>query len=225
MKKLSAGLTYANVVSTICLFLLLGGGAAFAATQLPKNSVGPKQIRNGAVTQAKIAPAAQAALRGATGAPGARGETGPRGETGLRGEAGARGETGPRGLVGPVGPTEGFSFGDDLAWAPELEFGSPEETLTAGKLFAFGHVESAEVSCTAGATVVESALFIDGVLVPGTSWEMAAGVKKTLDFSGVTAASIPAGKPKLAWGARCLGPGVVAGMTPGIFGFGFVVLG
>jgi hypothetical protein len=32
-------LTYANVMSTLCFFLLLGGGA-YAATQLPKNSVG-----------------------------------------------------------------------------------------------------------------------------------------------------------------------------------------
>jgi hypothetical protein len=48
-------LSYANVVSTLCLFLVLGGGAAFAATRLAKNSVGTAQIRNGAVTGAKIA--------------------------------------------------------------------------------------------------------------------------------------------------------------------------
>jgi hypothetical protein len=221
MKKLAARLTYANVVSTICLFLLLGGGAAFAATQLPKNSVGAKQLRNGAVTQAKIATQAQAALRGQTGAPGPRGETGPRGDAGPRGEAGLRGETG---LRGPAGPTEGQSFGDDLSWTPELEFGSPVTTETAGKLYVFGHVESAEVSCTTG-TTVESALFLNGVLVPGTSWEMVAGVKKSIDFAGVTAVSIAAGTPKLAWGARCVGPGTVVGMVPGIYGFGSIVLG
>jgi hypothetical protein len=42
------------VVSTRCLFLLLGGGAAFPATRLGKNSVGTKQIKNGAVTGIKI---------------------------------------------------------------------------------------------------------------------------------------------------------------------------
>ena len=47
-------LSYANVVSTICLFLLLGGGAAFAASQLGKNTVGSKQLKNNAVTTAKI---------------------------------------------------------------------------------------------------------------------------------------------------------------------------
>ncbi|HKZ12298.1 MAG TPA: hypothetical protein VJL81_00490 [Solirubrobacterales bacterium] len=46
-------LTYANVVSTICLFLLLGG-ATWAATALPKNSVGTPQLKNGAVTGAKV---------------------------------------------------------------------------------------------------------------------------------------------------------------------------
>src|SRR6476620_4036641 len=54
MKKIQGKLTYANVVSTLCLFLLLGGGVAFAATQLPKNSVGPKQLKKGAVTTSKI---------------------------------------------------------------------------------------------------------------------------------------------------------------------------
>jgi hypothetical protein len=42
------------VVSTLCLFLLLSGGAAYAADQLGKNSVGPKQLKRNAVTTAKI---------------------------------------------------------------------------------------------------------------------------------------------------------------------------
>lgn len=50
MKKL----TYANVTSTLCLFLLLGGSAAFAATQLPKNSVGARQLKANSVTGAKV---------------------------------------------------------------------------------------------------------------------------------------------------------------------------
>lgn len=55
MKKTLRGkLTYANVVSTLCLFLLVGGGSAFAATQLAKNSVGSKQLKKNAVTTAKI---------------------------------------------------------------------------------------------------------------------------------------------------------------------------
>jgi hypothetical protein len=47
-------LTYANVVSTICLFLALGGATAFAAKQLARNSVGAKQLKKNAVTAVKI---------------------------------------------------------------------------------------------------------------------------------------------------------------------------
>jgi hypothetical protein len=47
-------LTYANVMSSIAVFLLLGGGAAIAAKQLGKNSVGTKQLKKNAITKAKI---------------------------------------------------------------------------------------------------------------------------------------------------------------------------
>lgn len=47
-------LTYANVASTLCLFLVLAGGTAIAASHLAKNSVGPRQLRPGAVTGAKV---------------------------------------------------------------------------------------------------------------------------------------------------------------------------
>jgi hypothetical protein len=53
MKSLRQRLSYANVISTLCLFLLLGGGAAIAAG-LAKNSVGTKQLKKNAVTTAKI---------------------------------------------------------------------------------------------------------------------------------------------------------------------------
>jgi hypothetical protein len=49
-------LTYANVISTFCLFLVLGGGAAFGATKLAKSSVGTEQLKGEAVTKGKMAP-------------------------------------------------------------------------------------------------------------------------------------------------------------------------
>ena len=58
MKRFLPRPTYANVVSTLCLFLLLSGASAFAATQLGKNSVGAKQIKKSAVATAKIKNAA-----------------------------------------------------------------------------------------------------------------------------------------------------------------------
>jgi hypothetical protein len=55
MKRFLGQLTYANVVATLSLFLVLAGGTAFAAKQmLPKNSVGSKQLKKNAVTGSKI---------------------------------------------------------------------------------------------------------------------------------------------------------------------------
>jgi len=54
MNHLRRKATYANVVSTLALFLVLAGGSAFAASQLAKNSVGTTQIKNNAITAAKI---------------------------------------------------------------------------------------------------------------------------------------------------------------------------
>jgi hypothetical protein len=84
-KQVFRHLTYPNVVSTLCLLLLVGGGTALAAGKLGKNSVGTKQIRNNSVTPAKLNPRAKATLKGATGA------QGPKGEPGI---PGSKGETG-----------------------------------------------------------------------------------------------------------------------------------
>ncbi|HVO54731.1 MAG TPA: hypothetical protein VMT37_09985 [Solirubrobacterales bacterium] len=68
MKRLSNRLTYANVISTLALFLVLAGGSALAANQLAKNSVGSKQLKSNAVTAAKIKNAAVGASKIADGA-------------------------------------------------------------------------------------------------------------------------------------------------------------
>jgi hypothetical protein len=101
MKAIRGKLTYANVVSTICLFLLLGGGAAFAATHLPKNSVGTKQLKRGAVTPVKLSKSVKKQL-----ARSARGTTGPQGPIGPQGLVGPQGAAGATNVVVRVGPTE-----------------------------------------------------------------------------------------------------------------------
>lgn len=53
MQAMRKRLTYANVVSTLALFLVVAGGAAIAA-KVPKKSVGPSQLKANAVTTAKI---------------------------------------------------------------------------------------------------------------------------------------------------------------------------
>jgi hypothetical protein len=54
MPPIRKHLTYANVMSTIAVFLLLGGATAFAASKLSRNSVGTRQLKANSVTAAKL---------------------------------------------------------------------------------------------------------------------------------------------------------------------------
>lgn len=105
MKQIRKRLTYANVMSTIAVFLLLGGATAFAATHLPKNSVGPKQIRKNAVNSAKVK---NHSLRAVDFKKGQlpQGPQGPQGEKGDTGPQGPKGEPGPLLETLPSGMTE-----------------------------------------------------------------------------------------------------------------------
>ena len=53
MKQIRQRLTYANVMSSLAVFMVLGGGAAIAAN-LPKKSVGTPQLKANAVKTGKI---------------------------------------------------------------------------------------------------------------------------------------------------------------------------
>ena len=56
MNRFRHGLTYANVMSTLAVILVIGGGGAYAAKlALKKNSVTTSKIKNGAVTNSKLA--------------------------------------------------------------------------------------------------------------------------------------------------------------------------
>jgi hypothetical protein len=101
MRKLRQQLSYANVMSSIAVFVVLGGGA-YAATTLPKNSVGSKQIKPNAVTSSKIKNGSLLSsdfkpgqLR--AGASGPAGAAGPAGPAGSAGAAGAKGDKGDPG--------------------------------------------------------------------------------------------------------------------------------
>jgi hypothetical protein len=52
MKRFRPRLTYANVIASLALFVALGGSAVAAG--LAKNTVGPNQLKQGAVTAGKI---------------------------------------------------------------------------------------------------------------------------------------------------------------------------
>lgn len=79
-------ITYANVMSTVAVFIALGG-TSYAVARLPKDSVGTRQLRAQAVTTKAIASgavtldklAADARIAGPRGPRGAQGPTGPTG--------------------------------------------------------------------------------------------------------------------------------------------------
>jgi hypothetical protein len=60
MVKIKGRLTYANLISTMALFLALGGAGALAASHLtvPRNSVGAKQLKNNSISAQKLKPEA-----------------------------------------------------------------------------------------------------------------------------------------------------------------------
>jgi hypothetical protein len=89
MHRIRDRFTYANVISTLCLALVLGGGTAYAASHLGKESVGTRQLKKEAVTPAKLSAAATAALTGPAGPKGATGAIGPAGPQGPKGDPGA----------------------------------------------------------------------------------------------------------------------------------------
>ena len=86
----------ALTVALLALFVALGS-TSYAVTQLPRNSVGTAQLRDGAVTAQKLSRAARRGLRGR------RGATGPAGAIGAQGTAGAPGPQGPAGAPGTKG--------------------------------------------------------------------------------------------------------------------------
>jgi hypothetical protein len=77
----------AHVIALIALFVALGGGA-YAAMNLPKNSVGTRQLKRGAVTPPKLSRATLKKLQGSTGPRGAKGAKGAKGDKGATGAAG-----------------------------------------------------------------------------------------------------------------------------------------
>ena len=83
----------AHVIALIALFVALVG-SAYAAGLLPKNSVGAKQLKRGAVTPPKLSHSTVEALQGKTG------------------ERGERGATGDKGAPGPAGPSDVYAAGN-----------------------------------------------------------------------------------------------------------------
>jgi hypothetical protein len=120
--KVRSRLTYANVVSTLCLFLLIGGGGAYAAVSLGKGVVKGRNIAKNAVTSSKVKDSSLLARDFARG----QLPKGEKGDTGARGAPGANGEPGAKGDPGTNGGTNVTVVRDAATAAPmSTAFGNP----------------------------------------------------------------------------------------------------
>jgi hypothetical protein len=94
-RRPSPGLVVASLALAIAL-----GGTGYAAVVLPANSVGTKQLKNGAVVASKVKPHSLVASNFAKppkGDKGDKGDPGSQGTQGLPGQAGAKGDKGDKG--------------------------------------------------------------------------------------------------------------------------------
>ena len=154
-------LTYANVTASLALFIALGGGA-YAATQLPKDSVGTAQIKKNAVTGAKIKSSAvsssdvkngsllAADFAGGQLPSGAQGATGPAGPKGDKGDAGTNGTNGTNGTTGPRGPSNVYADRNDTSTAITSNTQLASITVPAGKYIVMAKTVGANDDNNAG---------------------------------------------------------------------------
>jgi hypothetical protein len=147
ISRLRRVLGVANIASTLALVFALAGGA-YASGLLPANSVGTKQLRNRAVTAAKLARGAvdsskveDGTIRAADFAPSQQ----PVGPVGPTGPPGAAGATGP-----PSAPTATIARADFVLPANAA-------APTAGA-----------ISCAEGLSIVGGGAAIDGITTAQT---------------------------------------------------------
>jgi hypothetical protein len=167
MRRLRGKLTYSNVISTLCLLLLLGGGTAYAATHLPKNSVGAAQLKKGAVIPTKLSAGAKMAL---TGAQGPVGLPGPKGDRGDRGEKGDQGARGPSNAVTKFDPAAvAWSTTPTTIESVDLDAGSWVVSATGQAVNHEGSAEGAECRLIVGGAPVDASgeLFLAAFPQPG----------------------------------------------------------
>lgn len=103
MRPIRRHVSYANVASTLAL-VLAASGAGYAASSLPRNSVGAPQIKKDAVRSADVK---NGSLRAKDFKAGQL-KPGPTGPAGSVGPLGMTGPPGPAGAVGPQGATGTF---------------------------------------------------------------------------------------------------------------------
>jgi hypothetical protein len=104
----------AMIVALLALFVSLGG-VGYAATQLPRNSVGTAQLKASAVTRAKMANGAVTSRKVADHSLLAKDFRAGQLPSGVQGPQGPRGPQGPPGAAGTDATFNGVAAGGDLA--------------------------------------------------------------------------------------------------------------
>ena len=142
--------SYANVISSLALFIALGG-VSYAAVKLPRNSVGALQIKanavsggkvkDGSLTDRDLAPGTiLQGLTGSSGTPGVNGSNGAKGDKGdqgIQGLQGNQGIQGIQGIQGPAGTGTNF-FGASAADSSQTTNGGHVGITLATELFDSG---------------------------------------------------------------------------------------
>lgn len=195
-----------TVAAYLALFTALGG-TGYAATKLPRNSVGSTQIRDGSVHSADLTRSLRpvtptrptpgpTGTTGSAGPPGLSGPAGQNGANGANGAAGLPGAQGPQGAAGVAQPAvTSASNPDDVRLG--TVFGTQAEIIvsvtldraTAGAVLvqAEGQIESVKpnVGTPAGATPITCTLTLDGTTFETREFNLAAGAKQLVNVSGL----------------------------------------
>jgi hypothetical protein len=141
------------------MFVALGG-TSYAATRLPANSVGTRQLKANSVNSAKVRNGSLTArdFAAANLPVGPSGPAGPKGDAGPKGEAGPKGDTGPAGLTHVLtssGPDGSFPLGGGVDLAT-LHLG-------AGSYVLYAH--AVLQNTTAGRVAIDCELGLPGVFI------------------------------------------------------------
>lgn len=218
-------MTFANVTSVLALFVALGGGS-YAALNLPRGSVGAKQLRKNAVTSPKVKPGSlllsdfRASQRSRL-----RGLRGPRGVQGVQGAPGATGAPGPSAASALLGNTiTNLSTIENQKLAPSgpttpigatmagNEQRSPNAAIVARDL-------SVNVATAPGGAAARTFTLVDDDTPTGVSCTIA-GAQTACDSGNATATISPGSSLSLSasltltppagtaanWGWRATGP-------------------
>lgn len=137
-RRPGARLTFSNVAATLALFTALGG-VSWAATALPKHSVGKKQLKSNSVVSSKV-------KNGSLAAGDFKGGQFPVGAAGAKGPVG---DQGPQGQPGTPGATTSVLTGRTSLGAADSFF-SPSGISTAGATEAPAQILSPGVPASAG---------------------------------------------------------------------------